>query len=161
MTKIPLLTILLLCCLQLAFAQTVTDTISIQKTFGGQKFYQADKRLSMAELKNILRSNDAAYRELRSAQTANTLATIIGGAGGFMVGWPIGTSLGGGKPNWVMAGIGAGLIVASIPISQTFNKRSKNAVAMFNRGIKTSSFWDKKELLLSLTATAAGLTLRF
>jgi hypothetical protein len=161
MTKIPVLTTFLLCCLQLSFAQTAADSISIQKTFGGQKFYQADKRLSMTELKNILRSNDAAYKELRSAQSANTLATIIGGAGGFMVGWPIGTSLGGGKANWVLAGIGAGLIVASIPISQTFNKRSKNAVAIFNRGIKTSSFWDKKELRFSVTAAAMGLTLRF
>lgn len=30
---------------------------------------------------------------------------ILSYAGGFMIGWPIGTAIGGGKPAWALAGI--------------------------------------------------------
>ena len=60
-----------------------------------------------------------------------------------------------------MAGIGAGLIVVSIPITQSLNKKEKKAVEKYNGGLQTSSFWDKNELKLSLTGNGIGLTLNF
>jgi len=60
-----------------------------------------------------------------------------------------------------MAGIGAGLIVVSIPISQSFNKKAKQAVDTYNGGLQTSSFWDKNELKLTMTGNGIGLTLNF
>jgi len=115
----------------------------------------------MNQLVNTMKPNDQAYQQIKSAQSSYTLATIIGGVGGFMVGWPIGTALGGGEPNWTMAGIGAGLIVVSIPITQSFNKKAKQAVETYNGGLRTSSFWDKNELKLSMTGNGIGLTLNF
>jgi hypothetical protein len=82
-------------------------------------------------------------------------------AGGFMVGWPIGTAIGGGDPEWAMAGIGAGLIVIAIPLSLKFNKQAKQAVDTYNGGLFTSSFWDKNELIVSMTGNSVGLVLRF
>lgn len=143
------------------FGQTSTDSISMKKVFGGYQFYQGDKRLNMNQLVNAMKPNEKAYNQIKSAQSTYTLATIIGGVGGFMVGWPIGTAIGGGEPNWTMAGIGAGLIVVSIPISQKFNKQAKQAVDTFNSGLQTSSFWEKSELRFSMNGNGVGLTLRF
>ena len=56
-----------------------------------------------------------------------------------------------------MAGIGAGLIVVSIPISQSFNKKAKQAVDTYNGGLQTSSFWDKNELKLTMTGNGIEL----
>jgi len=78
-----------------------------------------------------------------------------------MVGWPVGTAIGGGDPNWAMAGIGAGLIVVTIPISQKFNKQAKQAVDIYNLGLQETSFWDKRELRFSMNGNGLGLTLRF
>jgi hypothetical protein len=161
MRKSLILTTLLVLSFNFSFGQIVTDSISVQKVFGGYNFYQGAKRLSINELKNAMKLNDQAYREMKSAQSANIFATIIGGVGGFMVGWPIGTAIGGGDPNWVMAGIGAGLIVVSIPISQKFNKHAKRAVHIFNNGLKTSTFWQRNELRYSMSKDGVGLALRF
>ena len=60
-----------------------------------------------------------------------------------------------------MAGIGVGLIVVSIPISKSFNKKAKQAVEIYNGGLQTSSFWYKNELKLSMTGNGIGLTLNF
>lgn len=161
MKKIAIILTLLAVSMSFTFGQTVSDSVSMKKVFGGYQFYQGEKRLNMNQLVNMMKPNNQAYQQIKSAQSTYTLSTIIGGVGGFMVGWPIGTALGGGDPNWTMAGIGAGLIVVSIPISQSFNKKAKQAVETYNSGLQTSSFWDKNELKLSLTGNGLGLTLNF
>jgi len=161
MRKIAIILTLFVSSISCTFGQTATDLISMKKVFGGYQFYQGKQRLNMNQLVNTMKPNDQAYQQIKSAQSSYTLATIIGGVGGFMVGWPIGTALGGGEPNWTMAGIGAGLIVVSIPITQSFNKKAKQAVETYNGGLRTSSFWDKNELKLSMTGNGIGLTLNF
>jgi hypothetical protein len=161
MRKIAIILTLLAVSMSFTFGQTASDSISMKKVFGGYQFYQGEQRLNVNQLVNTMKPNNQAYQQIKSAQSTYTLATIIGGVGGFMVGWPIGTALGGGEPNWTMAGIGAGLIVVSIPISQSFNKKAKQAVETYNGGLQTSSFWDKNELKLSLTGNGIGLTLNF
>lgn len=159
--RISLLTMLLTICFHFSFGQTASDSITIKKVFGGYKFYKGDKKLEMSELVSIMQPNVQALKEIKTAQSAYTLATIIGGAGGAMVGWPLGTAIGGGKANWLLAGIGAGLIIVSIPISQSFNSHSKQAVSIYNNGLKTNSFWNKNELKFSFTENGIGLALKF
>ena len=161
MKRIAIIMTLLTVACSFTYGQTSTDSISMKKVFGGYQFYQGDKRLNMNQLVKAMKPNEKAYKEIKSAQSTYTLSTIVGFAGGFMVGWPIGTAIGGGEPNWTMAGIGAGLIVVSIPITQSFNKKAKQAVETYNGGLQTSSFWDKNELKLSLTGNGIGLTLNF
>ncbi len=105
--------------------------------------------------------NKQAYKAIKAAQATYVLTTIVSGVGGFMVGWPLGTAVAGGEPNWVLAGIGAGLIVVSIPISQKYNKRAKSAVYIYNGGLAASSFWDNSELRWAMTGNGVGLVLRF
>jgi hypothetical protein len=78
-----------------------------------------------------------------------------------MIGWPVGAAIGGGNPNWAMAGIGAGLIVVSIPISQGVNKHAAIAVDSYNKGLESNSFWRKRELKLQMTGNGIGLALHF
>ena len=125
-----LLVMLLAIGLNFSYGQTASDSISIKKIFGGYKFYQGDKKLSMAVLVNTMQANEQAFKEIKSAQSAYALATILGGAGGALVGWPVGAAIAGGKANWVLAGMGAGLIIASIPITQSFNRHSRQAVSI-------------------------------
>lgn len=160
MKTVSTVAIFLICC-SFTFGQTGTDSITIAKTFGGYKFFQGSNRLSLQELKITMQTNQQAYQQIKSAQSANTIATIIGGIGGFMVGWPIGTAVAGKDANWVLAGIGAGLIGVSIPFSVKANKQAKKAVATYNGGLKSSSFWNKNELRLAVAGNKIGLTLQF
>lgn len=161
MRKTAIILTLLAVSMSFTFGQTASDSISMKKVFGGYQFYQGEQRLNMNQLVKTMKPNEQAYKQIKSAQSTYTMAMIFSYAGGFMVGWPLGTALGGGEPNWAMAGIGAGLIVVAIPISQSFNKKAKQAVDTFNSGLQTSSFWDKNELNLTMTENGIGLTLNF
>ncbi len=139
--------------------QKATDSISMKKAFGGYQFYQGDKKLNMKQLVALMEPDKQAYKMIKSAQSNNTIATILGYAGGFMVGYPLGTSLAGGKPNWTVAGIGAGLIVVAIPISLKTSKQAKQAVNTYNSGLQSVSSWDKNELRFIIKENRAGLAL--
>ena len=161
MKRIVLIMTILLVSLTCAFGQTNTDSISMKKVFGGYQFYQGNKMLNINQLSTAMKPNEEAYMQMKSAKSTYTMAMIVSCAGGFMVGWPIGTSLGGGEPNWAMAGIGAGLIVVSIPITKSFNKKAKLAVDTYNAGLLSSSVWERSELKLSFSGNGMGLALRF
>lgn len=161
MKRIAIAVFLLTVTFAYTFGQSSTDSISIKKVFGGYQYYQNDQRLNMNQLVDVMILNEQAFKQIKEAQSTYTIAKIMSAAGGFMVGWPIGAALAGGEPNWTMAGIGAGIIAVSIPISQKFYKQANNAVGTFNTGFRTSSFWDKSELKLSMKGNGVGLVLIF
>ncbi len=161
MKRIAIIISLLTVTFTFVSGQTSADSISIKKVLGGYQFYHGEKRLNMNQLVKTMEPNEQAYSQIKSAQSTYTLASIVGFAGGFMVGWPIGAAIGRGEPNWTMAGIGAGLIVVSIPISKKYTKQAKQAVDTYNGGLQANSFWDKSELKLSMTGNGIGVTLRF
>ncbi len=157
------LIILSLLTLSLAFTygQTARDTISMKKVFGGYLFSQGGKQLNMNKLVAVMQPNEEAYKQIKSAQSTYTWAMVFSYAGGAFIGWPIGTAIGGGKPNWALAAVGAGCIIIAIPISQNFNTKAKLAVDTYNGGLPAGSYRDKTELKLSMTANGIGLSLRF
>ena len=141
--------------------QSTRDSILINKVFGGYQFYQGNTRLNMSQLVNTMKPDERAWQLAKKAQSTNTIGTIIGFAGGALVGWPLGTALAGGDPEWIMAGIGAGLIVVAIPLSQKFNKQVKQAVSTYNSSLRGNSFWDKNELKILMKGNGVGLVLNF
>ncbi len=145
-------------------AQTQNDSITVKKVFGGYQFSQGEQRLNMQQLVKTLKPNEEAYKQIKSARSNQTIGMIFGAAGGFMIGYPLGTALGGGEPKWIMAGIGAGLVAISIPFSSKANKKAKQAVKTYNQGLKNkkvSSVWDKSELNFSMTPNGIGLIFHF
>jgi len=161
MKRILLVLTLLTSCLAFSFGQSAADSITMKQQFGGYQFYQDGYTLNMSQLGRELMLNEQAHKEFKGAQVNYVISSIIGGAGGFMVGWTLGTAIAGGEPNWALAGIGAGLIVVSIPISQKVNKQVVKAVNIYNGGLDTSSRWENTELRLAMTGNGFGLTLRF
>ncbi len=122
------------------YGQSTIDTIVTKKGFGGYVYFKNKKNVSKYQLVNVMRSNAKAYKQINSALPNDYLAKIFSYAGGGLIGWPIGAALSGGKPNWSLAGIGAGLIVVAIPIGKQCDKKINNAIRIFNDGIKATSF---------------------
>lgn len=161
MKKLTLFIIFLNLGIAFTFGQSANDTIVLKRAFGGYQYFQGEKKLNMSQLVNIMQPNEKAYEQIKSAQSSLTFAMIFSYAGGFMVGYPIGTAIGGGEPNWKLAGIGLGLIVISIPLNQSAMKKTNEAVNLYNSGFRSSSSLPKAELHLSSSKDGIGLRLKF
>lgn len=73
--------------------------IETKKVLGGYKYMQAGKTLSMGALVNTLAPYPQASKLIKQARSNNTLASVLGLAGGALIGFPLGTAAGGGDPN--------------------------------------------------------------
>jgi len=138
------------------FAQNHNDSIEIKKTLG-TVYLQKGKRLTPKQLMNITKANPEAYEEMKVAKTNYDVSVIFGFAGGFLVGWPLGTAIAGGDPEWTLAGVGAGLIIVSIPFTASYNKHARNAVNLYNHSLSQTGLYD---INFNIGLTNNGITIR-
>jgi hypothetical protein len=132
--------------------------IEMYKKFGGVRFMQGDTVLSERQVSMILfKDNKQAYNALKKAKKYNVLSSVLGFAGGAMMAIPVVTAISGGTPEWALAGGGAVLIIASIPLSRVYRSRTLDALDLYNgdkpMGRVQPSFY--------FTGTRAGLIVKF
>ena len=160
MKKLLILAALTICLQAVSYSQSNAESLSLNTGFFGWQFRHNGKKISLAEASDLVSVNDQAAGYLRSARSNYTMSQIVGTIGGFMVGYPIGTSMGGGKPNWALAGVGAGLIAVSVPFSIAANKNARNAVAAYNEGTNATC-WKKAHFRLGFTGNGLGVSMHF
>ena len=152
----------LLCVFALtAFCQQ-SDTISIKKSFGGLFFIKESSTHNINELSHLVATNTEAMVFAKKARKNNICASIFCCAGGFLIGYPLGTALGGGEPAWELAAVGAGSFVVGLVFDSRAKKNAREAVKIYNSDLNapvSSNF--KPELGIGLTGNGIGLSLRF
>ncbi len=139
--------------------QAPSDSVIVNKSVFGYKFFHHDNRINFNQLPAILNENHEAQQLIRKAKTTNTVASIISGVGGFMVGWQLGAALVGGEPNWNMAAVGGGLTLIAIPIGSKSNKQAIQAIGIYNEGLSSSSH--RPQLFLGASGNGIGMRLNF
>jgi len=137
-----------------------TDSVQVLSK-RSRYFYSLNGELLNARgLGNVLLGNKEAYSMYQDARGVNTLSSILGFAGGFLIGLPLGSLAVGNEPNWLLGGIGVGLIAVAIPINKAANKRVKEAVDIYNSGLRNTSMI-KPQLKLGITSNGIGLVMVF
>ena len=142
-----------------AFVQTSADTIEMKKQLG-TVFRLHGKNLTPRELLSVFAPNAEAYAEMKLAKKNNDVGSVFAGAGGFLIGWPVGTAIGGGEPEWVLAGIGAGLVAISIPFAVAYIKHAKKATRIYNDALSKPSTPDVG-FTFGITRDGMGVTISF
>lgn len=158
-----ILTLILLITISLtkSFAQTNSEPITTKKKGGEIQFYQGDEKLNLREVKSIFESNELAYQQIKKAKTTYTWAYISSVCGGGLIGYPLGTALAGGDPEWALLGAGVGLVTISILITRSYNKKAKLALETYNNGVQTTTYNNTQELRFLSNASGFGLTYSF
>ncbi len=153
--------IFLLACFlsQTSIAQN-NGEITMKKDFWGFHFYQDGKQLySTKEVLLTMQPNQQAFEEFAKARSNYNASIFFSVVGGFMIGWPIGQSIGGGRdPQWGLVAGGAVLAIVGLSFEATFNKRATKALSIYNdHPMKQNS----PKLFFSLNGSGAQLSLKF
>jgi len=151
---------LLLSTANYSFAQNQNDSILIENN---RIYKQNDVALRPKQLLEITEINPEAYKEMKIAKSNSDFSMVLGFAGGFMIGWTLGTVLGGGEPMWILGGVGAGLLVLTIPLATGYKKHAKNAVDIYNSGLNSppNTANRKVNLDMGITTNGFGLVMSF
>ncbi len=124
----------------------------------GMVFTQNGKTLKPRDLVAITEGQIQADMYMKKAKLNSDWASVFGLIGGVLVGWPIGTALGGGDPNWALAGAGAGFIAIAIPLSIGYKKNAIRGANTYNQNLSTAS---RSRGTYRLTASNAGIGISF
>lgn len=147
---------------------TISFTVSAQSdsliatiAFGGYEFEQNGKFLTPMAMLKIMESDPEAYPIMLKAKANSGFASILAFSGGFLVGYPVAMAIGGGEPNWSLAGAGAGLIVIAIPLSMIARRNAILAVDIYNSKLSSSQFDQGIKMMLGLHDYGIGLAMKF
>jgi len=134
------------------------EPIEFYKGDFGMVFTQNGKILKPRDLVSITEGQIQADIYMKKAKLNSDWASVFGVIGGALVGWPVGTALAGGDPNWVLAGAGAGFIAISIPFAIGYKKNAIRGANIHNQNISTDS---RMVHTYQLTAGSNGLGITF
>lgn len=136
-----------------------SQTITMYKTFGGVRFERDSLVISAKQTHDIISEDPIAFEQFRKARTNSAVASVLGFAGGLLIGIPVGTALiGGGDPEWGLALGGAALIGISIPFNRAFQRNAQSALDSYNS--KTSSRRGSQTEVF-LAGAGAGIRIKF
>ena len=144
-----------------SIAQNNTKPIELVSNFGGHYFQQEGNRLSQADVLSLMESNKEAYTLMKKSKSANTWALVLGGIGGGLIGWPLGTAVAGGDAKWELAAVGAGFVIGAIPLASSAKKKAKKAVDLYNGGLSSSAYTFDPDINLQLNGATASLKIQF
>ncbi len=134
----------------------------VKKPLDAPAFYQYGTKYNMSGVEIIMKSNPAALDHIKKAKTNNIFTQIFAFTGAGLVGYPLGTQLGGGDPEWAIAIVGGGLMVLSVPFLTATNKQSKKAVELYNAGLQNPENKTTGHIFtFGLTGNGVSLALQF
>jgi hypothetical protein len=135
-----------------------TGDLKMVKTFGGYKFESDGNILKPREVLTLMESDPEAYAAFKKAKSNYDAGSVLGFVGGFMIGWPLGTALGGGDPQWGLAAGGVAVLLLGIPLNSAFKKHARTAVELYNG--KTVRHFNPS-FRVDVYGAGAKLTMRF
>jgi len=143
------ITLLLLLLSSLCIAQ---KKLTLYKTFGSVVYEMDTLTLSSQQVMMVLKPNEKAFGEFKTARKKSLIGSILGFSGGILVALPLVTAIAGGQPEWVYAGIGAGLLLTAFPFQASSRSHTLNAFDIYNSGLEKRTSRIQPALYLSPTA---------
>lgn len=141
--------------------------IKVEKYLGGPRFIENGQYISKRRLLAKMEPHSKAYQFMAIAKRNSNVSIVLGFIGGVAFGWQInkGVSSNNIRGNDINLGIAAGglaLGIASIPLARSANRKSLEAVRLYNLSSK-SSFYKKPKAELNVIASGnkIGLSLKF
>ena len=127
--------------------------------------FENGKRLSARQVEERLSVNPEAHRIFRLARKHRRAEMIIGVAGGMIALAPLVQSIGREGPvenEWSVHAVGTGVMLASLPLTRSWNRKTRRAVGIYNQS-SLSDYEASSPIRLGLVAgqNSLGLGMQF
>lgn len=94
--------------------------------------------LTLKQLETQLQNVPETESEVKKAKSLYFPTMLFSGVGGFFVGYPIGTAIGGGDAQWGLAGLGGVGILIGMRFEKAMHQHYIKAIEIYNSKIINS-----------------------
>lgn len=113
--------------------------IEIKKTALGNQYYYKDIPLTMTQLDQQLKKVPETEPEIKKAKGFFVSSIVFAGAGGYLIGYQLGTAAAGRDPKWEQAGYGVVSIVLGGYCAKQADKHYEKAVEIYNSYVESAA----------------------
>jgi hypothetical protein len=144
------------------FAQTESDSLFIEETEFGLKFFYQNQPIKAHEVSILMVSDFEVYDLFETGREARIFGSVFATIGTGLVAIPFVTTLLGEKTNWAFTLAGTGFIGISIPLFRSYHKKTRSAVEQYNTNLNPPALNpDDSEVSIGLSNAGVGLMWRF
>lgn len=161
MNRLPLIPFLILLSVG-AFSQVVSDSIHIDETALGLKFYFQNQVIKDNQVSSLLETNFELYDLFETGREARVFGTVFATIGTGLLAIPFVTTLLGEKTNWAYTLAGTGFIGISIPLFRSYHNKTQSAIDQYNTHLSSSPKRNETSgLSVGVNNTGIGLVWSF
>ena len=114
--------------------------IEIDTSPGKPRYTQGGEAIDPSDMVSKLDKEPESSGHVNGARAAKVIGVLMGGAGGAMLGWPLGRAAGGDpNPNWALAGAGGGVAAAGLILAVASAWIMDDAVRAHNKALTSPS----------------------
>lgn len=161
-TKMHLLFSLLIFPMML-FAQT--DSLSVKSSFWtGTSIQKNGKHITYSEAKKIVEANTAAFDAMKKAETNSGFSMAFQIAGGFGIGYTLGSFLrseNASDVSWWQGAVGLGVGIIGLHFESKAKANAQEAVDLYNANPPSTGYQFQPQFQLGLGADGVGIGMRF
>ena len=149
--------------IMLSFSSIFSQSIDIEDTEGSKTIYSIDgEMLDFEDLTDIVKDNQVSFKLMKSAKYSFVTSRVIAYAGGFMVGYQLGSAFVGRKPNWFLVGTGLWVAGFSLVIKEGGTIKVEKSVLNYNMDMAHSSIDKfKPKFYLRSNVNGVGIVMNF
>jgi len=143
------------------FALLVASTsVSAQSELTYQNgIFQNGAKLTPEQVRGVMSSNAEALQQYNSGRSLFVAGQVIAYPSAFLLGWDLGTRLGGGEGNGTLLAVGAVGTVVGLIMGFSGESQIKKSVQLYNT--KTSYNAVPSQLNFGFTQTGIGFSMKF
>lgn len=152
---------LLFCTTAFSQHQNVSDNDSI--SYIKNAYVRNSEIIKISKFYTLIKQYPEAVNEFNIARGNYIGAVVLGTVGGSCLGYSLGTVMGGGEFNVLMAGGGLTAILLAIPLNSAANRHFKKAAIIYNREKSSGrpvSLRNPSDLKVTAGTTEYGLGIR-
>ena len=120
---------------------------------------QDGTKLTPTKVREVMSGNSEALKTFNSGQALGTVGVIFGGIGGGLIGWDLGTRLGGGEGNGTLLAIGGVTTGIGLVFALIGDANVKKSVTLYNSRLSNNSV--SYQINFGITQTGVGFSMRF
>jgi hypothetical protein len=114
-------------------------------------------KLTPVKVREVMSVNNEALRAYNSGQAFGTVGIVFAGVGGGLVGWDLGTRLGGGEGNGTLLAVGAVGVGVGLGFALIGDAKVKKSITLYNSKLNSNSL--SYQINFGFTQTGIGFSM--
>ena len=120
--------------------------------------WQNGVKIKPEQVRGVMSGNSEALQQYKSGRSLSVAGQVVTYPCAFLLGFDLGTRLGGGEGNGAVLGIGAAGTIVGLIMAFSGEKKIKNSVQLYNSQSNNSVSY---QINFGFTQTGVGLSMRF